>query len=173
MKKNYIAIYFFFAISIVFSFHTYAQTYEKNAKESKEDFVKRILPVNASIQFKVIENKFNSPGKKIIFFFKKLAMDSSINDSVKVECMFVNILIPENETSNKYSLQTLKIDCNREFGITLDDAIAEKDKQKNPYISILFCQLTRKSTALLIKTYKTFHLKQTSENIFTIEEVKE
>ena len=67
----------------------------------------------------------------------------------------------------------MKIDCNRGHNVTIDDAIVEKDKQKNPVISILFVQLTRKSTALIIKSYKTFHLKQSSENNFTIEEVKE
>lgn len=149
-----------------------AQTFEKNAKESTEEFLKRNFSENFN-QYKILENKLNTPGKKIIFFYKQLAMDSSINDSAKIPCMFVSILIPENETSRKYALQTFKIDCNREFNVTVDDATVEKDKQKNYFVNILFAQLNRKSTALLIKTYKTFHLKETSANNFTIEEVKE
>jgi hypothetical protein len=150
-----------------------AQTFEKNAKESTEEFLKRNFSGNSFMQYKILEDKLNTPGKKIIFFYKQLAMDSSINDSAKIECMFVNILIPENETSRKYSLQTFKIDCTREFNVTIDDATVEKDKQKNYFVNILFAQLNRKSTALLIKTYKTFHLKETSANNFTIEQVKE
>src|SRR5437868_5946792 len=106
--------YFFL---LLFSFVVYkninAQTYERNAKESTEEFLRRNFPTNAFINYKILENKFNTPGKKIVFFMKKLAMDSSINDSAKIKCMIANILIPENETSKKYTLQTLKIDCNR------------------------------------------------------------
>src|SRR6185436_4083083 len=131
-----------------------AQTFEKNKKESADDFVKRILPENAFIQFKVLENKFNTPGKKIVFFYRKPAMDSTINDSVKINCMFANVLVPENETSAKYSLQTFKLDCNRGYNVTVDDAIFEKDKEKKIFVSVLFAQLNRKSTALIIKTYK-------------------
>ena len=164
--------YFFITLVTFLMFYSVAaQTFEKNKKESNEDFVKRVFSIDPS--FKVIESNFSSGGKKIIFFYKKLAMDSSINDSAKVNCMFANILIPENETSYKYTLQTLKIDCNRGFNVTIDDAAVEKDKQKNQFINILFCQLNRKSTALIIKTYKTFHLKEISENNFIIEEVKE
>jgi hypothetical protein len=166
--------YFFLTLlSFVFYKNINAQSYERNAKESTEEFLRRNFPTNAFINYKILENKFNTPGKKIVFFMKKLAMDSNINDSANIKCMFANILIPENETSKKYTLQALKIDCNREYDVTIDDATMEKDKLKNYYANILFVQLTRKSTALLIKTYKNFQLKQTSENNFTIEEVKE
>ncbi|HKR03720.1 MAG TPA: hypothetical protein VJY62_03720, partial [Bacteroidia bacterium] len=83
------------------------------------------------------------------------------------------VLIPENETSSKYVLQTFKLDCNRGYNVAVDDAIFEKDKEKKIFVSVLFAQLNRKSTALIIKTYKTFHLKEASKNNFAIEEVKE
>ncbi|MEO5569316.1 MAG: hypothetical protein ABIT08_09065 [Bacteroidia bacterium] len=168
MKYFYLVLFAF-----VISKNLSAQTYERNAKESTEEFLKRNFSENDFINYKIVESTFNTPGKKIVFFLKKLAMAPRINDSINIKCMFANILIPENETSKKYLLQTIRIDCNRDFDITIDDATTEKDKQKNSYVRILYVQLTRKSTALLIKSYKTFHLKETSENNFTIEEEKE
>ena len=166
--------YFFVILSSFLIFKTVtAQIYERNKGESREAFVKRIFPPDASIQFKTLENKLNSPGKRIIFFSKKPESDTSINKNEKINCLFANILVPENETSNKYSLQTLLIDCNRDYNVQIENATVEKDSQNNPFINILFCQLNRASTRLLIKTYKTFHLKQTSGSNFSIEEVKE
>src|ERR1051325_2142420 len=99
-------------ISIIFSLNIFAnaQSFERNAKESTENFLKRICSGNSFTHYKILDSNINSPGKKIIFFEKKHARDSSINDSAKIPCMFVNILIPDSDasgkTAKKYSLQT-------------------------------------------------------------------
>jgi hypothetical protein len=173
LKKIYITIYFFFAITFALPVFVNGQTFEKNPKESSEEFVKRIFPSDVQMQFKAVENKFGSPGKKIVFFYKKIKTDTSMNANEKVACIYVNILIPENESSNKYSMQTLLVGCNKGYDVKVEDAYPNKDKQQNSVLSILFCQLNRASTRLLLKNYKTFFLKQASENNFTVEEIKD
>ena len=65
------------------------------------------------------------------------------------------------------------MDCNRDYAVQIDDAFGAKDKQKNAVLSILYCQVKRVSTRLLINNYKTYFLKQTSPTVFTLEEVEE
>ena len=151
MKTTFKNIFLFFTILFSLTSFVYAQTFERNAKESSEDFVRRIFPTDASMQFKPVENKFGTTVKKIIYFSKKLAMNASIDSTKAIDCIYANILIPENETSNKYTLQTLLMDCNRDYAVQIDDAFGAKDKQKNPVLSILYCQVKRVSTRLLIK----------------------
>lgn len=171
-KKNNFNFYLLLALVISLAGFANAQTFEKTPKESSDEFVKRIFPTDAQMQFKVVENKFSSPGKKVIFFSKKIKTDSTINANEKVACIYANILIPENESSDKYRMQTLLVYCNTAYDVKIEDAYPAKDKQHNSVLNILFCQLNRASTRLLLKNYKTFFLKQGSENNFTVEEQK-
>lgn len=159
---------FFFAL-LLFTLNGNAQTFKRNPKESMDDFARRVFPADASMQLNPIENKFGTPLKKIIFFSKKLAMDTTINKTDKVDCLFVNVLIPENETYLNYTLQTLLIDCNRNYNVQIEDAFPTKNKSKGPVLSIMFCQLNQHSKRVLVKNFKTFNLRQLPDNTFTIE----
>lgn len=150
-----------------------AQVFERNAFEKKEDFVKRIFPTNATMQFNVMETNFGTKIEKIIYFSKTVAIDSAINKNEEIDCIYANILTPDTVISNKYFLHTLLIDCNNNFNAVIENAFVDRDNQKNQVLSILFCQLNRASTRLILKNYKTFHLKQTPENSFVMELVKE
>lgn len=152
-----------------------AQVLERKNGESKENFIIRVLPEGASLEPLMLEHKFNSVGKKIIYFYKKLSKDTSINKTDSIQCIYTGILIPESETSKTYSQQTLLVDCNRDYNCTVEAAEIVNDKKlKNYSLKISFVQMNRISTRLLSKTYKTFLLKQPpGTTTFSIEEEKE
>ena len=165
-----------FIISFVFySAFAGGQTFERKTSESKEDFLKRVIPEGAVLEMPIAEHKFNSPGKKIIGFIKKPDKDKSINKTDSIKCIDAFILIPENENSKTYSLQSLRVDCNRDYNCTIESATVHNNKKEKAFeLDISFIQINRASTRLLLKTYKTFLLKHHPEsNSFSIEEVKE
>lgn len=169
MKKLYIIVF------TIFLSTAHAQVYERKSGESKENFIIRVLTAGSNLEPLMLEHKFNSPGKKIVYFYKKLAMDTSINIKDSIQCIYAGILIPENETSKLYSQQTLLVDCNHDYNCSVESASMQKNKKSGSYVlNISFVQMNRASTRLLLKTYKTFLLNQVSgTNTFTIEEAKE
>ncbi|MFI5218132.1 MAG: hypothetical protein ACHQNT_01500 [Bacteroidia bacterium] len=171
MKRKNILLCFLLFIN----YACQSQTLERNSGESKEDFIKRAMPTGSVLEIAVTEHKFNSPGKKIVYFYKKLVKDSTNENSKGKQCIDAGILIPESETSKKYLQQMLFVDCNSDYNCTIESAEVKLNKKnKNFELNISFVQLNRVSTRLIIKAYKTFLIKQSAgTNNFTIEEVRE
>lgn len=170
MRKNILS-----GLLLLFALTGLSQTFERNAGESKEDFIKRVKPEGAALEQVITEHKFNSPEKKIVYFYKINTKDSSSGKTKDVLCIYAGILIPENETSKKYSQQTLFVACNSDYNCTIESAAVKLNKKiKSFEMNISFVQLNRASTRLILKTYKTFLIKHsTGTNAFTIEEEKE
>ena len=175
LKCKVFKIIFLNSALIFCSAFSNAQTFERKAGESKEDFAWRIIPAGTTLEFVIAEHKFNSPGKKIVCFYKIHEKDTSINKTDSVRCIYADILLPENENSKKYSFQTLHVECNRDYNCAIESAtIQNNKKEKSVELNISFVQINRASTRLLLKTYKTFLLKQNAvSGRFSIEEEKE